>query len=86
MSKMINFPKKPVILEQPEVPLLDVVSEVYTVNPDGTLLTIDLVTLDKVLNGKVSPTVLSDDVLRFLLKGSVDNILKEVAQQLNKLF
>lgn len=86
MSKMINFPKKPVILEQPEVPLLDVVNEVYTVNPDGTLLTIDLATLDKVLNGKVSPTVLSDDVLRFLLKGSVDNILKEVAQQLNKLF
>lgn len=86
MSKMINFPKKVVTLEQPPIPLLDMVSEVYVSNGEGTMVMIDLALLDKVLKGNISPSILNDDVLRVLLQGSLDGLLKQISSQLDNLF
>lgn len=85
MSKMINFPKKPVVVLEP-IPILDIIGEVYTVNADGTLLTIDLIMLDKVLKGNISPSALDDDVLRFLLRGSMNSLLKDISEQMGQIF
>lgn len=85
MSRMIPFPKKPVVPLEP-ISILDIVTEIYTVNADGTPIVVDLIMLRKVLEGNISPSALNDDVLRFLLHGSMGSLLKQISEQVEKIF
>ena len=85
MSKVIKFPKREEVVIDP-LELLNSVDLIHTVKADGTVLTVDMPTLKKVIDGKMPPSMLSDDVVRALLYDGVCNIVKNLSQQIDDIF
>lgn len=85
MSKVIKFPKREEVVIDP-LELLNSVDLIHTVKADGTILTVDMPTLKKVIDGKMPPSMLSDDVVRALLYDGVCNIVKNLSQQIDNIF
>lgn len=85
MSKVISFPKKEKHIPDP-LELLNSVDMLHTVKADGTVLTVDMLTLKKVIDGKMPPSMLGDEVLRALLYDGVCNIVKNLSQQIDNIF
>lgn len=85
MSKVIKFPKREEVVIDP-LELLNSIDLIHTVKADGTILTVDMPTLKKVIDGKMPPSMLSDDVVRALLYDGVCNIVKNLSQQIDNIF
>lgn len=85
MSKVIKFPKREEVVIDP-LELLNSVDLIHTVKSDGTLITVDMVTLKKVIDGKMPPSILGDDVIRALLYDGVCNVVRTLSEQIDNIF
>ena len=85
MSKVINFPKKENIVSDP-LELLNSIDQIHSLRADGSIITVDMPTLKKVIDGKLPPSMLSDEVIRALLFDGVCNVVKNLSRQIDNIF